>query len=64
MWVFVERTVEGKDSEAERTTLRHCLENCEASTSEEYVYAGEQREILFTEAVYKSQDYSSFKEDY
>ena len=41
MWVFVERTVEGKDSVAEITTLRHCLENCEASTSEEYVYAGE-----------------------
>ena len=41
MGVFVERIVEGKDSEAERTTLRHCLENCEASTSEKYGHAGE-----------------------
>ena len=27
--------------EAERMTPGHCLETCEASTSEKYVYAGE-----------------------
>lgn len=40
-----------KDSEA-KNTPRHCLENCEASTSEKHGYAGGVRERLFTEAVW------------